>query len=331
MNNKKTILLGLFAASISQLSEGKIVENEELNLLINDLAKYTNINNFEELNLEVEELLKFINIHQIYDFVAELNCGIKRYLNQKNIKSIAFIYGDINSDNETKKVVELENNQQGIIDDAVIKVELSQDDLLLDFDNQFASFEDTLSKFNFQEKESLDDLLDKLADFSNMDSTTKVDDEVIVQIAQEVENEKENIELNRMVDEYVDEMIEKVTLSQLEIEQDIIHQISLEYPHLTKLFIKEYFSLKESIAEEYPLNTEAIILHRLVFNDLYKLQAFVDVINNQEYYVNVDETKLIVDSFKKIVITDGKILSEIFKVADIASSLDGHYEGYLVK
>lgn len=333
MKNKSFTLFGLLVASISYFNEETNESNKELDVLVEELSKYSDIRNEQDLKNKLNKIFNYCDSSKLKEYTLGLEKEFEKYFAQESVKQLEFIYGDINSDTELKKVIELEASQNGIIDEPVIKVEI-EEDLLVDFENEFLNFEETLNSFNIAEEvESLDNLLKELNDFSNnaLDSQTKVDDEVIAQIAQEVENEKASSQLDRMVDDYLEEMIDKVTESQLEFQQNIINDISLTYPHLSKLFIEEYFALKETIAQEYQLNSDAIILHRLVFKDLFKLQAFVDVISNHEYYVNVDEIKLIVDCFKKIEITDGKILTEIFTVADIASSLDGHYEGYLVE
>ena len=52
---------------------------------------------------------------------------------------------------------------------------------------------------------------------------------------------------------------------------------------------------------------------------------------NHDYRVNVDENKMIVDIFKDMINTDGKILTNIFEIANQARVLDGNYEGYRVE
>ena len=114
-------------------------------------------------------------------------------------------------------------------------------------------------------------------------------------------------------------------------EEDIYTKIHELYPCLNPNFIRSVYSLKESIAEEYPLNHRIIILHRLSFKDVASLQTFTDIILKHDYRVNVDENKLIVDILKEFNNTDGKILTNIFEVANQAKVLNGEYEGYHIE
>ena len=74
-----------------------------------------------------------------------------------------------------------------------------------------------------------------------------------------------------------------------------------------------------------------IVLHRLSFSDLKDLYLFTDIVINHDYRVNVDEKKMIVDILKEFRNTDGKILTNIFEVANQAKVLNGEYEGYHIE
>ena len=74
-----------------------------------------------------------------------------------------------------------------------------------------------------------------------------------------------------------------------------------------------------------------IVLHRVHFNNIEDLQQFVEIVANHKYSVNVDERKMIVDLFKMYRNTDGKILTNIFEIANQAKLLHGDYEGYRVE
>ena len=56
----------------------------------------------------------------------------------------------------------------------------------------------------------------------------------------------------------------------------------------------------------------------------------MEVILAHGYAVNVDEKQMIVDVFKSHVNTDGRILTDIFEIANQAKLLDGEYEGYKI-
>jgi len=108
---------------------------------------------------------------------------------------------------------------------------------------------------------------------------------------------------------------------------DKLHEI---YPYLTQAFVGAVYDLKEDINNEYPLDIDIILLHRLVFDDLDKLRQFVEVVLKHDYAINADENKMIVDVFKEFTNSDGRILSNIFEIANQGYLLGGYYDGYRV-
>lgn len=115
-----------------------------------------------------------------------------------------------------------------------------------------------------------------------------------------------------------------------ELNKKIYDSIVALYPYLSNGFIKGVYELKESFASDYEEGQKIIILHRLVFADLEGLRQFVDVMMSHEYFVNVDEKQMIVDTFKEHVNSDGKILTDIFEIANQAKLLTGEYDGYRI-
>lgn len=115
-----------------------------------------------------------------------------------------------------------------------------------------------------------------------------------------------------------------------ELNKKIYDSIVALYPYLSNGFIKGVYELKESFASDYEEGQKIIILHRLVFTDLEGLRQFVDVMMSHEYFVNVDERQMIVDTFKEHVNSDGKILTDIFEIANQAKLLTGEYDGYRI-
>ncbi len=115
-----------------------------------------------------------------------------------------------------------------------------------------------------------------------------------------------------------------------ELNKKIYDSIVALYPNLSNGFIKGVYELKESFASDYEEGQKIIILHRLVFTDLEGLRQFVDVMMSHEYFVNVDEKQMIVDTFKEHVNSDGKILTDIFEIANQAKLLTGEYDGYRI-
>lgn len=140
-------------------------------------------------------------------------------------------------------------------------------------------------------------------------------------------------------DEYLQNLVNELR-NQLEEEKNkqnrsaerlsVFEKISNMYPYLTGGFIRAVYSLKEGIAKENPLGKRIVILHRVYFKDVESLRQFVEIVSNHDYTVNVDESKLVVDVFKEHINADGKILTNIFEIANQARVLDGDYDGYRI-
>lgn len=109
---------------------------------------------------------------------------------------------------------------------------------------------------------------------------------------------------------------------------EIFDRISKIYPYLSDGFVRSVYELKESLASEYPIGTRLIVLHRVSFNDVENLRKFVEIGLNHDYTINADENKKIVDIFKEFVNSDGRILTNIYEIANQGYLLNGNYEGY---
>ena len=173
-------------------------------------------------------------------------------------------------------------------------------------------------------------------------SNSEIDDifaDILNQENEEVVEPSEPTEAEE--DAYLDELIDELKGNlETKVEPEVVETPSVDdvyariqelYPGLNAGFIRSVYNLKETIAEEYPLDKMVIILHRLSFKDLGNLQLFTDIVINHDYRVNVDENKMIVDILKEFRNTDGKILTNIFEVANQAKVLDGEYEGYHIE
>ena len=109
-----------------------------------------------------------------------------------------------------------------------------------------------------------------------------------------------------------------------------LKNISKAYKDLSIDFIKDVLSNKDEIDLEYPINIPLIVLHRISFKDVDELRKFTEIMINHQYFANVDERKGIVDVFKQVVNTSGKIITVICDVANQAAHVHGNYEGYKV-
>ena len=110
----------------------------------------------------------------------------------------------------------------------------------------------------------------------------------------------------------------------------LIRTISKTYTNLSLDFIKNILSSKEEIDRDYPINFPIILLHRISFEDIEDLRRFAEIMINNKFYINADESKKIIDIFMQLVNTNGKIITVICDVANQAARVNGVYEGYKV-
>lgn len=264
---------------------------------------------------------------------------------------------DETSEEETLDEPVLENETEVAEEETVDKT--ADNEALIDKELEDFDEEDYLAKI----KEAIDSTiaLDENGEVADMgevlneederkeitrDEIDEIFSEILKQegLMSEEENseEPEEVEPEEMPEEeYLDELKEDLKeeleeKAQEEIvneapEADIYAKINELYPYLSRGFVRAVYDLKESIANEYPLDQRIVILHRLSFKDINHLRQFSDIVLNHDYRVNVDENKMIVDIFKDMINTDGKILTNIFEIANQARVLDGNYEGYRVE
>lgn len=110
----------------------------------------------------------------------------------------------------------------------------------------------------------------------------------------------------------------------------LLRDISKTYTYLSIDFIRDALSYRAEIEREYPTNVPLVVLHRVSFKDVEELRRFAEIMIGHEFFANVDEEKGIVDVFKQVVNTSGKIITAICDVANQASHVHGIYEGYKV-
>ena len=110
----------------------------------------------------------------------------------------------------------------------------------------------------------------------------------------------------------------------------LIRTISKTYTNLSMDFIKDVLSYKEEIDRDYPVNFPIVLLHRISFEDVEDLRRFAEIMINNKFYINADESKGIIDIFMQVINTNGKIITVICDVANQAARVNGNYEGYKV-
>lgn len=149
-------------------------------------------------------------------------------------------------------------------------------------------------------------------------------------------NELEDIETQNYVSSLIDDLREQLVEEEENIKQqidrnkEVYDRIASIYPYLTEGFIRSVYELKTNLATEYPFDRKIILLHRVRFKDVDNLRKFVEIGLNHGYTINADEEKMIVDIFKEFVNGDGKILTNIYEIANQGYLLEGVYEGYNV-
>lgn len=228
---------------------------------------------------------------------------------------------------EKEEEVEVEETQQ----EALETTELEETEEFDDTDEMLKEIEKAVESKESEEEKPLEELFDELLVDTHAQIEKEVSKDEIDEIFKEI-LEQENVE-EASQDDYVEELIEELPEEEKveEYVPDVYDQINELYPYLTKSFVRSVYDLKENIAEEYPYDTDVIALHRVHFNNLEDLRQFVEIVSNHKYGVNVDEMKMIVDLFKVYRNTDGKILTNIFEIANQAKLLHGEYEGYRVE
>lgn len=178
-----------------------------------------------------------------------------------------------------------------------------------------------------EETEVLDEVTDEeLAETSDDDLDTPNEESV----EEEIQEDKSYLE--GLLDDLKSQMIKEDEERELELQQknEAYAQIEESYPYLDRGFVVAAYDLKEEIANEAQLDENVIVLHRIKFSDVEKLRQFAEIVISHDYHINADENKMIVDVFKNFVNKDGKILANIFEIANQAAVLEGNYEGYRI-
>ena len=255
------------------------------------------------------------------DEPIDIHSDIESVMAEQNTDSKEDIINDIErllaSLDEDESVAQSEDYQE-LEDDYFAKIKEAIDSTLVSDENGEAI--DMAQALSDDEKVEDDDI-DSI--FQEILRQEKANDEKI--------EESENIE-----DEYLDSLADELekALKEDEVQdekKDVYAMINELYPYLSLNFVRAVYDLKEEIAFEYPLDEKLVLLHRISFENIEDLRQFTEIVLDHDYRVNVDENKMIVDVFKWFKNEDGKILTNIFEIANQARLLNGSYEGYHVE
>ena len=309
---------------------GKESISDELNRIFDEHDEDRS-NNQEEL----ARLLSFYNLDN--DFINEVeedtsSDEVKEDTPSNEVEE-TFDEAEINDEEILEQVDEAEEET---------KVEnfTSKDDELLQEIRKNATNDDTQEimpiDHEIAQDVNIDSIFNEIVEAEQKPNNENNNDVELEEVAIDDNEEKQNdVEetktyVSSLIDDLRAQLIQEEEAKKAEESnnKDIYENISKLYPYLPESFIKSVYELKESIASEYPIGHKIVILHRIVFKDVDNLRNFVEIGLNHEYTINADEKKMIVDIFKEYINSDGRILTNIYEVANQGYLLDGTYEGY---
>lgn len=260
----------------------------------------------------VEDSKGKLTIADEFDRLFDVDLDGARKNKQEQLAKLLSFYS-LDSDFEENETVLPNANR------ATTKETKSEDDEYLQEIMKNASNDDDISGISENIRKDEIKELDNV--FSEIVSNEKLSDKV---------NEKDPKYVNGLINDLKQQLKkEENTYRQEKTDnKDVYERITKLYPHLSNSFIRVVYDLKSDISKEYPINKKVIVLHRTTFKDVDNLRKFVEICINHDYQINADEDKMIVDVFKEFINGDGKILANIFEVANQGSLLGGTYEGY---
>lgn len=138
--------------------------------------------------------------------------------------------------------------------------------------------------------------------------------------------------LVKKLEEKVKEDVENVKF--LEVDEDDseysndVLEISGIYPFLSKKFINKVYAQNDKLNEDYPAETLVEIKHFASFGDDSDVNHFVRLMSSNGHEVVTSEDGKDVVLTKKFYSEHGKLISEIFNVANQVNNLGGLYTGY---
>lgn len=108
-----------------------------------------------------------------------------------------------------------------------------------------------------------------------------------------------------------------------------IKEICGIYPYLKADFVQKVFERNEDLNQKYPEDTLITIYHKAEFESAEALKEYEEILQKNGYQINVLDEKT-VEVFKKMFIENGRIISDIYNVANQAACLNGKYKGFKV-
>ena len=302
-------------------------------------AFVSDLNNIFDVNLdgnqksskeELEDLLSFYNLDKKVDDAAsdyerkKLGTYLSNNANDEFLKEIAKAASQTKNNTETE---ETRNDANPELDHLFNEI----------IDHENGDNEDNTEQVEETESNDLVKEVSAEEEIPTSESIEKVEapeKEKVEEVA------KTNVPESNATDEYVGSLIEdlkvqlakedKVIDEEEEKRKAVYEKVSSSYPYLQQSFVKSVYDMKDSINDEYREGVDVVILHRIIFKEVDELRQYAEVVINHGYEINVDEDKLIVDCIKQFTNSKGKIVSNIFAIANQAAKLNGAYDGYRV-
>lgn len=324
-----------------------------------DLLEEENTNSNEE---NLNKLLAFYNLNDDFGFGDDEVIPIEeesKQLDEEETSMMETIARNVSKNNEPTKAEPVETSEESKLDsifDEIVANEgkpvepvVEEEEKVQEPDIEEKPAEPAVEEESIEptvEEEPASQIEEEVIDNSKVQN--KINDIVEDIISKPVSEEPKKVEVQQEVkketeepkQEYVSTLIDDLRKQMIEEDEikrnekirndEIYEHIHKIYPYLSSEFILSVYALKDDLAKDYPLNAQIVILHRIRFNSVENLRQFVEITMSHEYLINADEDKLIVDVFKQFENTDGKILNNIFEIANQGYLLDGTYEGYQV-
>ena len=348
LDEEETKMLELIARNVNKKDDKRSQEiltgaNKELDSIFSELvaAEDQSSKKAEAAEPEViEEEAETETIEELYEPLP---------INQ--IQELSLEQAKQETEKEKEKELDQipEEERAKIIENPLVDVSIAQEEEKIEEEEKEKEEERKAAEPVYPEQVDKDDIIKLMKDIQPLSDVyyNKIENFIDEQEAKQkaYEDEEEDESDPRPVtreknENYISSLIDdlKSKLDKEEVEKrrqeeefrEVYDKIHKAYPYLSNGFIRNVYDLKETIAKEYPLGEQIIILHRSIFHNVENLRQYVEIMLNHGYQINADEKQMIVDAFKQHINTDGKVITSIFEVANQSALLSGDYEGYRV-
>jgi len=290
----------------------------------------------EPRDLKIKE--EDVNIADLKDTLKEIIEGEAK-LDEEEQEELPFIEDDDEVYNAIRKAADqnenFEEEIQTLISDNGPEVKYDEEVLnkIIDDVNEESHEEENMysSEHHNAYVNNLIDDLQKKMDKGLFESASPEDAGVKVEEKEEYTPEVHNQYVTNLMKDLQKQIeIEEARRKELEEAEKVYKEINDVYPNLPRKFVHVVYDAKNDIVDGLLHDERIILLHRVRFEELDNLRQYAEILLTHDFNVNVDEHQMIVDAMKVINNIDGKIVTNIFEVANQAYLLGGVYDGYRV-